>query len=183
MDVDLSERAAARLAIAARRSGASESDLIEAALDRFLALDDTTSERANLSRRLDGMARQLEQLDHDLRIVSETVALHARFHLAIAPLVPAAKLPAACRRGAERFEEFTSQVDQRLRRRAPLVQEPLDRAGAATPAGSAGDQRRSGVTPQTSRGGPSGLDALTRFGKMTGSAAAVREDGSKGNFP
>jgi hypothetical protein len=43
------------------------------------------------------MSRQLEELDRGLRIVNETVALQARFHLAVTPVLPAADhVPPAC---------------------------------------------------------------------------------------
>ena len=83
----LSEGAAARLAEAATRPGATKSALVEAALDRLLGSDDGVSDTATLTRQLSAMSGQLEQLDRNLRIVNETVALHARFHLTIAPLL------------------------------------------------------------------------------------------------
>src|ERR1700716_2497544 len=44
----------------------------------------------SVGRRLDAISRQIKQLGHDLRIVSETVALQARFQLAVTPSLSAA---------------------------------------------------------------------------------------------
>ena len=59
----LSEGAAARLAQAAARPGATKSALVEAALDRLLGSDDDVSDAATLARQLSAMSGQLEQLD------------------------------------------------------------------------------------------------------------------------
>jgi hypothetical protein len=74
--VYLSEQMAARLAEAAKRPGATKSGLVEAALDRFLGSDDDVGDTATVARRLSGLSHQLEQLDRNLRIANETVALH-----------------------------------------------------------------------------------------------------------
>ena len=91
----LSEQMAARLAAAAKRPGTSKSALVEAALAQFLGADDGTNDLP-VGRRLSLMSRQLEELDRGLRIVNETVALQARFHLAVTPVLPAADQRAAC---------------------------------------------------------------------------------------
>src|ERR1700687_5235593 len=93
--VYLSEGTAARLTDAARRPGATKSALVEAALDRLLGSDEVLSDTATLARQLAAMSSQLEQLDRNLRIVNETVALHARFHLAVTPILPATAQGAA----------------------------------------------------------------------------------------
>lgn len=129
--VYLSEGAAARLTEAARRPGATKSALVETALDRLLGSEDDCSETATLGRQFAAMSGQLQQLDRSLRIVNETVALHARFHLAVTPLMPAVAQEAACRLGAERFEEFAAQVGRRVDRGVPLLQETIDRISAA----------------------------------------------------
>ena len=106
--VYLSEAMAARLAEAARRPGATKSALVEAALERFLGSDDDVGDAAGVGRHLAGLSRQIEQLDRHLRVANETVALHARFHLAVTPLLPVAAQGAACALGAQRFEEFAA---------------------------------------------------------------------------
>ena len=76
---------------------------------------------ATLLRRLDCMNRQLEQLEHDLRIVNETVAFHARYHLAVTPPLPQSQQRAACAPGLERFEVFAAQVGRRIHLGTPLM--------------------------------------------------------------
>ena len=121
---------AARLAAAAKRPGATKSALVEAALDRFLGSDDDVGDTATVARRLGGLSRQLEELDRNLRIANETTALHARFHLAVTPLLPAAAQGAACALGAEQFEEFAAQVSRRVDLGIPLIRETIDRVSA-----------------------------------------------------
>jgi hypothetical protein len=94
--VYLSEQMAARLAAAAKRPGTSKSALVEAALAQFLGADDDTTDLP-IDRRLSLMSRQLEELDRGLRIVNGTVALQARFHLAVTPVLTAAE-PTRCLR-------------------------------------------------------------------------------------
>lgn len=129
--VYLSEGMSARLAEAARRPGATKSALVEVALDRLLRSDENLSDTTTLARQLTAMKSQLEQLDRNLRIVNETVALHARFHLAVTPILPEATQGAAFALGAERFEEFAAQVQRRVDRGVPLIQETIDRTSAA----------------------------------------------------
>ena len=97
----------------------------------MLGSDEDFSDTATLARQLAAMSGQLEQLDRNLRIVNETVALHARFHLAVTPILPATAQGAACALGAERFEEFAAQVERRVDRGVPLIQETIDRISAA----------------------------------------------------
>ena len=126
--VYLSEQMAARLAAAAKRPGATKSALVEAALAQFLGSDDD-SDNLPVDRRLSLMSRQLEQLDRNLRIVNETVALQARYQLAVTPPLPAAALRAACALGSERFDEFATQVWRRVQSGTSLVHETVDRLG------------------------------------------------------
>jgi MFS family permease len=129
--VYLSDGMAARLDEAAARPGINKSALVEQALDRLLRSEDDLSDTATLARQIAAMSGQLKQLDRNLRIVNETVALHARFHLAVTPLLPAVAQEAACALGAERFEEFAAQVQRRVDRRISLVQETIDRISPA----------------------------------------------------
>src|SRR5450631_2293854 len=147
--VYLSEGMAARLAEAAKNPRATKSSLVEAALDRFLGSDDDISDTATVARHLAGLSRQVEELDRNLRIANETAAHHARFHLAVTPLLPAGELGAACALGAERFEEFAAQVGRRVDLGIPLIRETIDRVSATrtvplTPA--EGDPSGTGAT-------------------------------------
>src|SRR6266853_5426752 len=172
--VYLSEGMAARLAEAAKHPRATKSGLVEAALDRFLGSDDDIDDTATVARHLAGLSRQLEELDRNLRIANETAALHARFHLAVTPLMPAGEQGVACALGAERFEEFATQVGRRVDLGVPLIRETIDRVSATR------------TTPCTrAEGEPSGtgstlyepdVQASSIGGDASVNIAAVRED-------
>jgi MFS family permease len=147
--VYLSEGMAARLADAAKRPGATKSALVEGALDRMLGSGEDLSEPATLAHQLTAMRDQLEQLDRNLKLVNETVALHARFHLAVTPVLPASEQGAACALGAERFEEFAAQVERRVDRGVPLIQETIDRISRARVATPQDDLVEARVTEST----------------------------------
>jgi MFS family permease len=172
--VYLSEGMAARLAEAAKSPRATKSALVEAALDRYFGSDDDVSDTATVARHLAGLSRQLEQLDRNLRIANETVALHARFHLAVTPLMPAGEQGAACALGAERFKEFASQVGQRVDLGVPLIRETIERVSATrtTPATPAeGEPSGNGATVCEP-----GLQASSMADDTSVRVAAVRED-------
>src|SRR6266849_4186247 len=178
--VYLSEGMAARLAEAAKHPRATKSALVEAALDRFLGSDDDIDDTATVAHHLAGLSRQLEQLDRNLRIANETAALHARFHLAVTPLMPAGEQGAACALGAERFEEFAAQVGRRVDLGLPLIRETIDRVSAArtapfTPAD--GEPSGTGSTVYEPR-----VQASSMGGDASVNIAAVREDAATLGF-
>jgi len=125
--VALSEETVERLEAAAERRGASKAAIVEAALQRFLGTEIETVNDATLLRR---MSHQLEQLDRDLRVVNETVALHARYHLTVTPPLTQARQRAACALGLERFEAFAAQVGRRVHLGMPLIRETINRLSA-----------------------------------------------------
>src|SRR5260370_16376850 len=116
---------AARLAEAAKHPRATKSALVEAALDRFLGSDDAIDDTATVAHHLAGMSRQLEELDRNLRIANETAALHARFHLAVTPLMPAGERGAPRAPGPQRFETFPTQVARPPNLPDPLPPDPI----------------------------------------------------------
>lgn len=181
--VYLSEGMAARLAEAAKRPGATKSALVEAALDRFLGSDDDIGDTATVARHLAGLKCQLEQLDRNLRITNETAALHARFHLAVTPLLPVTAQGAACALGAERFEEFAAQVARRVDRGIPLIRETIDRTTAAREAPFARELADAEPAHMASTACEPDLPASSSVDLATATYAAVREDGSMHGFP
>jgi hypothetical protein len=181
--VYLSEPMAARLAEAAKRPGATKSAIVEAALERFLGSDDDIGDTAGVGRHLAALSRQIEQLDCNLRIANETVALHARFHLAVTPLLPAAAQGAACALGAQRFEEFAAQVGRRVDLGVSLIAETIERTSAAradAPGPDPADDDPSG-TGYTAY--ERGVPVFKSVDHAPLHIAAVREDGSNGGFP
>jgi Arc/MetJ-type ribon-helix-helix transcriptional regulator len=181
VSVRLSEQVVERLAVAARGLGVSRSSVVEAALDRYLDSDGDQSDDATLGR-LDRMSRQLTQLDCDLRVASETVALHARYHLTVTPPLRATDQRAACALGRERFEEFAAQVARRVHLGTPLMRETMDRLIATSPDLFAHDLEQ-GVPPgaQVADHEP-GIPASIATSEESELSAAGREDGSNGGF-
>lgn len=176
--IHLSEQMAARLATAAERPGVTRSALVEAALERFFDSDDDAGDVASVTQLLGSLIRQLETLSSEVRAVKEVVALHARFDLAIAPMLPAEAQSHACKRGSARFDEFAMQVQRRLRSGRSLLQETADRLSATD---------RHADKEESEEGGSRIVNAVHGSDPLTPNIgqppAAVREDGSKMNFP
>ena len=182
ISVRLSEEIVERLEAAAQRPGANKTTILEAALDRFLDPGAETIDDATLLRRLDGMSCQLEQLEHGLKVVNETVALHARYHLAITPPVPQSQQRAACALGLERFEEFAAQVGRRVRLGMPLMRETMDRLSTRGPqllARNFGEEAPLGAANDSDQD----IAASTVMDESQRSPAAAREGGSSDSFP
>jgi sugar phosphate permease len=122
--VRLSERVCNRLDIATDRPGVGKSMFVEAALEQFL--EPAPSVEALLRGRLDDMHARFDRLEHDVRTIAETVALHARYQLAVTPPVSQERQSEVIRLGDERFRILAQQVDRRVRQRRPLMQETID---------------------------------------------------------
>lgn len=173
--VYLSEQMATRLAVAAKHPGASKSALVEAALAQFLGADDEVG-NIRVDSRL-SFASQLEQLDRTLRIVNETVALLARYQLAVTPPLPATALSAACALGSERFDELATQVGRRVQVGTSLMQETIDRLGKKRDTAADGFEKgAASTTPEPD------LSTSYPTGTKVEHSAAVREGGSLPNF-
>jgi len=183
--VQLSEQIIERLKAAAERQGATKTAIVEAVLDNFLSAPidalESVKDGATL-RRLNWMSRQLEQLERDLRIVNEIVALHARYHLTVTPPLPSSQQPAACALGLERFEAFAVQVGRRVHLGAPLMRETLDRLCATSPelfARDIGQDAPLGTSAPDPRQHQAQAAAVDVEPKL---CAAAREGGSNAGF-
>jgi hypothetical protein len=104
-------------------------DVLEAALEHFL--NPAPSVEALMRERLDDMHARFDHLERDMRVIAETVALHARYHLAVMPPVPESRQREAVVLGDERFKVLAEQVDRRVREGRPLMQETIDRLNSA----------------------------------------------------
>lgn len=180
--VQLSEHVVERLETAAEQPGASKAAIVESALERFLDPEAETIDDATLLRRLEGMSQQLARLAHELRLVNEVVALHARYHLTVTPPMPEADQRAACVLGLERFEGFAAQVGRRVHLGTPLMRETMDRLRATNPDVSARDTNNDVPLGTPSSESPHDSSAATIAGELELSAG-VREDASNGSFP
>ena len=123
--VRLSEGVSGRLDVASDRPGVGKSMLVEAALEHFL--NPAPSVEALLRERLDGIHARFDHLERDMRMIGETVALHARYHLTVVPPLPEQRQREAVVLGDERFKVLAEQVDRRVRLGQPLMQETINR--------------------------------------------------------
>ena len=180
ISVRLSEQVAQRLTIAAKRDGVSKTAIIEAAISRYLDRKNDTNDNG---LRMNWMSRQLEKLDRDLRIVSETVALHVRYHFTVTPPLSAGDHRAACVLGSERFEVLAAQVGRRVHLGTPLMRETIDRLSVTSPdlfahevdVGALHDRAQT-ADSEVSDYQPNERDAALKV-------LAAGEDGSSGGFP
>src|SRR5579872_4711819 len=127
--VRLSEGVCGRLDVATDRPGIGKSMLVEAALEHFL--NPVPSVEALLRERLDDMHARFDHLDRNMRMIAETVALHARYHLTVVPPLPEAQQREAILLGDERFKILAEQVDRRVREGRPLIQETIARLSSS----------------------------------------------------
>ena len=127
--VRITEEVYEQLQAATERPGVGKSMVVEAALERFLSPRAPVEDL--VARRFDDMHARFDHLEHDMRMIAETVALHARYHLAVMPALPQSRQHEACLLGDERFKVLAEQVDRRVRLGRPLMQETIDRLSPA----------------------------------------------------
>jgi hypothetical protein len=127
--VRLTEEVCEQLRAATERPGVGKSMVVEAALERFLSPRAPVEDLGG--QRFDDMHARFDRLEHDIRMIAETVALHARYHLTVMPTLPQSRQHDACLLGDERFRVLAEQVDRRVRQCRPLMQETIDRLNSA----------------------------------------------------
>ena len=114
----------------ADRKGLSRSAIVEAAVASFLSPDGADRREAAFTRRLDRLTRQVQRLERNVGISTETLALFVRFWLTITPPLPSDTQAAAQIKGRERYEGFIEALGRRLQKGQSLFQEiPDDVAG------------------------------------------------------
>lgn len=96
------------------RKRISRSAIVEAAVASFLSPDGSERMEAALARRLDRLSRQVQRLERDLTIGTETLALFVRFWLTVTPPLPTEAQSSAQAQGRERFENFIEALGRRL---------------------------------------------------------------------
>ncbi|MET4483583.1 hypothetical protein [Bradyrhizobium sp. F1.13.3] len=175
--VQLSESMFQRLEVATERPGLGKSMVVETALERFL---NPAPPEGRVHEALDRISGQMARLEHEIAIIAEIVALHARYHLTVTPPMLPSGQREACLLGQQRFKVLAEQVERRVRLGQPLIQETIDRLGRrGRPAGEAlggASQRAAEEQPRKE-----GLTAVAADGNSEPSAAAV-EGGSNPNF-
>jgi len=181
--VHLSESIATRLTAAATRTGVTKSELIEAALSRFLESDSAAEHFAIVAGHLTELNDQIGRLGADLKMVNEVVALHARFHLAVTPSLSAVEQDIASMVGAKRFEEFAAQVERRVELGTSLIQETMNRRVTRNENRSEGDFAASDAHDTASKSSETILSASATIDGASEPNAAAQEGGSIRNFP
>lgn len=107
----------------ADRKGISRSAIVEAAVASFLSPDGTDRREAAYARRLDRLTRQVQLLERDTGIATETLALFIRFWLTVTPPLPAEAQAAAQAKGRERYEGFIETLGRRLQKGQSFLRE------------------------------------------------------------
>ncbi len=115
-----------QLADYAGRKRISQALVVEAALASFLSPDASERLEAAISRRLDRHTRQLERLDHHVKISNEAIALFVRFWLTTTPVMPDAARAAAQASGNERYRGFIDALSRRIEKGQSLSIEISD---------------------------------------------------------
>lgn len=103
-----------RLADHARSKRASQTAIIEAALESFLSPDGAERLEAALARRLDHIGRQLDRHGWNIELSNETLALFIRFWLTSTMPLPDTALKSAQAMGKERWERFVESLSRRM---------------------------------------------------------------------
>jgi hypothetical protein len=118
----------------ADRKKLSRSAIVEAAVASFLSPDGADRREAAFTRRLDRLSRQVQRLERNVGISTDTLALFIRFWLTITPPLPTDAQSAAQAKGRERYEGFIEVVGRRLQKGHSLLQEiSEDLDGLASP--------------------------------------------------
>ena len=114
LNVRVAAKVAEQLDALARREHRTQADIVETALLSLLSPDAIDKRDAIVTRRLDRQARQLEALQQELMVGTESLALFIRYFLTVTPALPESQQTAARSKGAERFAAFTDNLSRRL---------------------------------------------------------------------
>ncbi|MGE4483239.1 CopG family transcriptional regulator [Acidocella sp.] len=118
-----------QLADYAARKRISQALVVEAALTSFLSPDGAERLEAAISRRLDRHTRNLDRLEHHVKISNEAIALFVRFWLTTTPPLPDTALAAAQASGQERYKGFIEALGRRIEKSQSLAREISEERG------------------------------------------------------
>lgn len=103
-----------QLAELAIRKRASQASIVEASIASFLSPDGSERVEAAITRRLDRLTRQNQQLEYHVEVTNEALALFVRFWLTANPPLPDSALDAAQAQGTERYDGFIEALARKL---------------------------------------------------------------------
>lgn len=112
-----------QLAEFAIRKRASQASIVEAAIASFLSPDGSERVEAAITRRLDRLTRQNQQLVYHVEVTNEALALFVRTWLTANPPLPDSAMDAAQAQGTERYEGFIEALARKLESGQRLAQE------------------------------------------------------------
>ena len=117
----LSQAMAQRLQVMAETHRLAKSEILERALQRYLA-NESGDPRVDLQALQQGSnTRSLRRLERDLAIATELIATFVRYFLTITPPLPGSEHAAARALGQLRFEQVIEDVARRLRTDRSLI--------------------------------------------------------------
>ncbi len=128
----------------AERKRMSRSSIVEAAVTSFLSPDGSERMEAALARRLDRLSRQVQRLERDLTISTETLALFIRFWFTVTPPLPADAQVSAQAKGRERFDNFVEAIARRFAKGQSLLKDIANDAVLHTDPSDAGHRAPAG---------------------------------------
>ncbi|CAN5163142.1 ribbon-helix-helix domain-containing protein [soil metagenome] len=101
----------------------SRSAIVEAAVASYLSPDGGDRLEAAFSRRLDRLSRQVQRLERNTGLTTETLALFVRFWLSVTPPLPDEDQAAAQVKGRKRYEGFIETLGRRYASGKSLLDE------------------------------------------------------------
>ena len=117
----LSQAMTQRLQVMAETHRVAKSEILERALQRYLA-NESGGPRADLQAlQQESNARSLRRLERDLAIASELIATFVRYFVTITPPLPGSEHTAARALGQLRFDQVIEDVARRLRTDRSLI--------------------------------------------------------------
>ena len=116
----LSQAMAQRLQVMAETHRLAKSEILERALQRYLA-NESGDPRAEQALQQGSNARSLRRLERDLAIATELIATFVRYFLTITPPLPGSEHAAARALGQLRFDQVIEDIAKRLRTDRSLI--------------------------------------------------------------
>lgn len=112
-----------QLAELAIRKRASQASIVEAALASFLSPDGSERVEAAITRRLDRLTRQNQQLEYHVEVTNEAFALFVQFWLTSNPPLPDSAMAAAQAQAMDRYDGFIEALARKLESGQRLAKE------------------------------------------------------------